>query len=109
MRVSVLSIALLLSACNYVYRKADVYEVEVRFLERASVESGKTLSDMVSTFCKCNDGAWSAPICAEASVNAAILQQRVPHHTAMMLYLADLAPKPSSGVSALVVPCGDAR
>jgi predicted ATP-grasp superfamily ATP-dependent carboligase len=42
-------------------------------------------------------------------VNAAILQQRVPHHTAMMLYLADLAPKPASGVSDLVVPCGDAK
>jgi len=109
MRFGLMLLLMLLPCCNYVYRNANVYEVEVRFLERASVESGKTLSGMVSAFCQCRDGAWSEPICAEASVNAAILQQRVPHHTAMMLYLADLAPKPASGVSDLVVPCGDAK
>ena len=86
---------MVLSGCqSYVYRKADVYEAEVRFLNDASVEGGSTIRGMIEKTCKCVDGVWSDASCAEAEQIAFILDHRVPLHTDMMLYLADIVDKP---------------
>jgi hypothetical protein len=85
----------LLSGCqSYVYRKADVYEAEVRFLNDASVQGGSTIRSLMSATCKCVDGVWTDDRCAEADQVAFVLDHRVPTHTDMMLYLADIVDKP---------------
>jgi hypothetical protein len=98
---------LILSGCNYVYRKADVYEQEVKFLESTTTETAVTLSEMVKKFCVCTNGQWQTPVCADAEVKAAFLAQRIPYHTGMMLYLADLLEKqPEDPKDDLVMECG---
>jgi hypothetical protein len=98
---------LLLSGCGYVHRKADVYREEVLFLRDVSLESANTLHGVLNRFCVCTNGQWSDPVCAEAEVNAAILEQRVPYHTGMMLYLADLDDvEPSDPKDDLFMRCG---
>lgn len=98
---------LMLSGCGYVHRKADVYEAEVQFLERVASESAVTLHKLNRRFCVCTSGQWSDPVCAESEVNAAILEQRIPYHTGMMLYLADLAKEqPTDPKDDLVLECG---
>lgn len=96
------------SGCqNYVYRDANVYEAEVKFFERASAETAVTLNGLVSRFCVCTNNQWSDPVCADADVKSAILEQRVPYHTGMMLYLADLAEKkPAEPSDDLNLQCG---
>jgi len=85
------ALLMVLSGCqNYVYRKADVYEAEVRFLNDASVQGGSTIRGLIEKTCKCVDGVWSDASCAEADQVAFILDHRVPLHTEMMLYLADI-------------------
>lgn len=98
---------LLLSGCGYVYRKGDVYREEVLFLRDVSSESAKTLHGVLNRFCVCTNGQWSDPVCADVEVHAAILDQRIPYHTGMMLYLADLEKsEPVDPKDDLVLQCG---
>jgi hypothetical protein len=104
---ALVALILVFTGCkDYVRREKNTYDAEVKLMERASLESASVISNMIDKFCICLNGEWSDPVCAEADEVRAVMAQRMPYHTSMMLFLADIKKSPPKEVENLTLKCG---
>lgn len=101
------ALALGFTGCQeHIRREKGSYIAEVRFVENASSESSRVISDMLDKFCICENGEWSDQVCGDADEVRAIMAQRMPYHTGMMLFLSEIKETQPQEVENLTLKCG---
>jgi hypothetical protein len=104
---ALVALILVFTGCkDYVRREKNTYAAEVKLMERASLESASVISNMIDKFCICQNGEWSDQVCEEADEIRAVMAQRMPYHTGMMLFLADIQESSPEEVDNLTLKCG---
>ena len=105
----ILVCSLTLDACfpSYIKREKAVYASEVNIVKRSSAESAAAINNLLADFCVCEEGRWSASSCEEGDAVASVLEQRMPYHTDMMLFLGGLSETAPEEVKNLKLKCGE--
>ena len=82
---------LIVLGCHGVIRDEAVYKTEVKFMEAASIQEAESITQLVKTHCKCENGSFVNKDCEKAAKRALVVQSRVPWHVSMMMYNARLS------------------
>jgi len=77
-------------ADDAVIRDRVVYETEINFMEKASLDQAEMLAGWIKGSCTCEGGKFSTAQCTKSAETVVAIQARIPWHKAMSRYNAGL-------------------
>jgi len=88
-----LSLGAFLTGCpdtKCLVRDPVVYQVEMDFMEQASLHTAQALEESIRRECSCVDGKFTTEWCRKAADLVVTVNARVPWHKNMSLYLGGI-------------------
>lgn len=86
-----LAILTLTTSCHdAVVRDAVVYQTELNFFEKVSLDQADALQKFIAASCTCADGKFVLKDCEDAADMVVVTRARMPWHKAMARYNAGL-------------------
>lgn len=82
------------ASCNdAVIRDRVVYETELNFMEKASLDQAALLEDWINAHCTCAEGSFTTKECRKSAEAVVVVRARFPWHKAMSRYNAGIDEK----------------